>query len=96
MHGQLGGVVGMAGVGGRLSDINPKAGRMISNILLSGSALLECSSVYWLPASPHELSWWIVFGALAIGTGVARNMAMTIYAASRATNSPGWQSNDLQ
>lgn len=81
--GQVGGVMGMAGVG-KLPDINPKAGRMISNILLSGSALVECTSAYWLPASPHELSWWIAFGALAIGTGIARNMAMTIYTASRA------------
>ena len=81
--GQVGGVIGMAGVG-RLPDINHKAGRMISNILLSGSALVECSSAYWLPASTHELSWWIAFGALAIGTGIARNMAMTIYSASRA------------
>ena len=81
--GQLGGVIGMTGVG-RLPDINPKAGRMLSNVLLSGSALVECTSVFWLPASPHELSWWIAFGVLAIGTGIARNMAMTIYTASRA------------
>lgn len=81
--GQLGGVVGMTGVG-KLPDINPKAGRMISNILLSGSALVECTSVFWLPTSPHELSWWIAFGGLAIGTGIARNMATTIYTASRA------------
>lgn len=80
--GQLGGVFGMSAIG-KLPDINPKAGRMISNGLLNLSALVECTSPLWLP-SCSSWGWWIAFGALATGTGIFRNMAMMIASASRA------------
>lgn len=80
--GQLGGVFGMSTVG-KLPDINPKAGRMLSNAFLSFSALIECTSPLWLPACSNW-TWWFAFGALAIGTGIFRNMAMMIASASRA------------
>ena len=80
--GQLGGVFGMSTVG-KLPDINPKAGRMLSNAFLSFSALIECTSPLWLPACSNW-TWWLAFGALAIGTGIFRNMAMMIASASRA------------
>lgn len=80
--GQLGGVFGMSTVG-KLPDINPKAGRMLSNGLLSFSALIECTSPLWLP-SCSNWTWWFAFGALATSTGIFKNMAMMITSASRA------------
>lgn len=80
--GQLGGVLGMSMIG-KLPDINPKAGRMLSNGLLNFSALIECTSPLWLP-SCSDWTWWFAFGALAIGTGISKNMAMMVASASRA------------
>ena len=80
--GQLGGVLGMSTIG-KLPDINPKAGRMLSNGLSNFSALVECTSPLWLP-SCSNWTWWFAFGALATGTGIFRNMAMMIASASRA------------